>query len=62
VNFTNTNNRNCNPQLDKLLDLDFGGVQGACKAYVDVAQFPPSTRTRIRFKTGKTPGLFVWHW
>jgi hypothetical protein len=48
------------PELDKLLNLNC--PNGPCKAYVDVAQFPPYTRTRIIFKTGHAPGLFVWHW
>jgi hypothetical protein len=49
-------------QLDKLQDIDCPAGPAKCRAFVDVAQFPPYTRTRIRFKSGKTPGLFVWHW
>lgn len=54
-----------NTQLDLLLFLNCPTTlnpSGKCLAYRDVAQFLPGTRTRLRFKTGAKPGLFVWHW
>lgn len=54
-----------NPLIDPLLWVDCPltfSATGKCPAQRDVSLVLPGTRTTIRFKAGRKPGLFVWHW
>lgn len=52
-----------NDDLDRLIWIDCPhavSVTKKCMANRDTTLLLPATRTRVRMRTGKVPGVFVW--
>jgi hypothetical protein len=61
--FVDNGSPTTNDALDRLLWIDCPQISSAtkkCMANRDTALLLPATRTRIRMRTGKVPGVFVW--